>query len=118
MKLNSLKIGWAVAFMALFSCLLSSYASIALAEPLSASPDYIYVRKGETKTVTISGGNFRSQCSVVSTDPSIATGKFNSMSKKVEITGVSAGEAKITFTDSDSNSVTIRVKVFSIYMSA
>ena len=118
MKLNSLRIGWAVAFMASFSCLFIAYASIGLAEPLSANPGYVYVNKGETKTVTISGGNFRRQCGVVSSDPSIATAKFDRMSRKLEVTGVSAGETKIALTRSDSNSVTIRIKVFSTYISA
>jgi hypothetical protein len=117
MRLNSLSIPWAVAFMALFSCLFIAYVSLALAEPLNARPDYIYVHKDENKTVSITGGNFRSQCSVTSSDPSVATGKFNQMSKDLEITGVGVGEAKITLTDSDFQSVTIRVKVFSVYMS-
>jgi hypothetical protein len=117
MRLNSLNIRWAVAFMALFPCLFITHISVALAEPLSARPDYIYIHQGETKTVSITGANFGSQCSVISSDPSVAAGKFNRMSKDVEITGVGVGEAKITFTDSDSQSVTIRVKVFSVYMS-
>jgi hypothetical protein len=104
--------------MASFPCLFIAYASIALAEPLSANPGCVYVNKGETKTVTISGGNFRRQCGVVSSDPSIATAKFDRMSRRLEVTGVSAGETKIALADSDSNSVTIRIKVFSSYMSA
>jgi hypothetical protein len=116
-KLDSLRIAWAVAFMASFSYLFIAYVSIALAESLSANPGYVYVNKGETKALIISGGNFRRQCGVASNDPPIATAQFDRISKKLQVTGVSAGQTKIALTDSDSDSVTIRIRVFSIHMS-
>ena len=101
-----------------FPLLIALSASVALAEELSAKPDRLYVCIDETKEVTLSGGNFSSQCSVRSADPEVAIATMNAMSKMIEVTGVSMGETTINVTDSDANSVEIKVKVFTIYMSS
>jgi hypothetical protein len=107
-----------VVSLVLFSWVFIAQVGMALAESLIAKPDYIYVVIGESKTVNVSGGNFGGDSSIHSSDPSVAIAKMNAISKRVEITGVHEGHAIITVTDSDANSVDIRVKVFTVYMSS
>ena len=105
-------------FVASVTLMVTVCFSLALAEPLTVKPDYIYVCIDETKQVTISSGSFGSKGTVTSSDPGIATAKYNPMTKKIDVTGVSTGTTTITIKNVSGESAKIKVKVFSIYMSA
>ncbi len=112
------KFGLAAVFMASLTLMVTVCFSLALAEPLIVKPDYIYVCVDETKGVTISSGSFDSKGTITSSDPEIATAKYNTMTKKIDVTGVSTGTISITIKNVSDESATIKVKVFSIYMSS
>lgn len=112
------KFGPAGVFVASVTLIVTVCFSPALAESLTVEPDYIYVCIDETKGVTISSGSFDSKGTITSSDPEIATAKYNTMTKKIDVTGVSTGTTTITIKNVGGESATIKVKVFSIYMSS
>jgi uncharacterized protein YjdB len=112
------KLGAALVFVVFSASALVTHFNVTSADPISVDPDYIYVCIGESKVVKLTGGNFTGQVQVTSSDPTVASGRLNAMSRELEVTGVDKGEVIITVTDADSNSTNVKVKVFTIYMSS